>query len=159
MAGFSETLHKLYSRLNTSPEDKPPPKEVTRLVKAAKRTMAHWARRPYKTDEVGRFAAKIRNGIDHWFTFTTTPWVEPTNNRAERALREHVVQRKIIGTLRNQRNILTRNHHNTACNMETPGTETIKDASEQPKPQMAKQLNTYWRSGLKLPFGNNGVKI
>jgi hypothetical protein len=27
--------------------------------------------------------------------------VEPTNNRAERALREHVVQRKIMGTFRN----------------------------------------------------------
>ncbi|MCJ7443556.1 MAG: IS66 family transposase, partial [Methanotrichaceae archaeon] len=26
---------------------------------------------------------------------------EPTNNRAERALREHVVLRKILGTLRN----------------------------------------------------------
>jgi len=100
---LSEALHKLYSRLNTSPEDKPPPKEATRLVKAAKRTMAHWATTAYKTDEVRRFAAKIRNGIDHWFTFTTTPGVEPTNNRAERALREHVVQRKIIGTLRNQK--------------------------------------------------------
>jgi len=29
------------------------------------------------------------------------PGVEPTNNRAERALREHVVQRKIMGTFRN----------------------------------------------------------
>ena len=46
---------------------------------------------------------KIRNGINHWFTFVTTPSVEPTNNRAERALREHVVQRKIIGTFRNEK--------------------------------------------------------
>jgi len=29
------------------------------------------------------------------------PGVEATNNRAERALREHVVQRKIMGTFRN----------------------------------------------------------
>jgi len=29
--------------------------------------------------------------------------VEPTNNRAEQALRELVVQRKIIGTLRNEK--------------------------------------------------------
>jgi len=33
----------------------------------------------------------------------TTQGVEPTNNRAERALREHVVQRKITGTLRNEK--------------------------------------------------------
>ena len=48
-----------------------------------------------------RFAAKIPNGIGHWFTFLTVPGVEPTNNMAERALREHVVQRKIMGTFRN----------------------------------------------------------
>lgn len=98
---LSEALHKLYSQLNTSPEDRPPPEEAARLVKAAKRTMNHWATKPYETVEVRRFAAKIRNGVDHWFTFVTTPGVEPTNNRAERALREHVVQRKIIGTFRN----------------------------------------------------------
>ncbi|MFZ2833810.1 MAG: transposase, partial [Methanothrix sp.] len=31
------------------------------------------------------------------------PGVEPTNNRAERALRPHVVLRKILGTLRNSK--------------------------------------------------------
>jgi len=33
--------------------------------------------------------------------FVIQAGVEPTNNRAERAIREHVIQRKIIGTLRN----------------------------------------------------------
>jgi len=45
--------------------------------------------------------------LDFWyvftFTFVTHPGVEPTNNRAERALREHVAQRKIVGTLRNRK--------------------------------------------------------
>jgi hypothetical protein len=50
---------------------------------------------------VSRFAANVLNGVDHWFTFLTVPGVEPTNNRAERALREHVVQRKIMGCFRN----------------------------------------------------------
>lgn len=36
-------------------------------------------------------------------TFVIQPGVEPTNNRAERALREHVVLREIIGTLRNSK--------------------------------------------------------
>ncbi|MDP2907374.1 MAG: transposase, partial [Nanoarchaeota archaeon] len=31
------------------------------------------------------------------------PEIEPTNNKAERALREFVVQRKITGTLRNEK--------------------------------------------------------
>ena len=73
------------------------------LVEEAKNMLENWAGRPYKNAEVRKFAVKIRNGNDHWFTFLTTPGVEPTNNRAERALREHVVQRKIIGTLRNQK--------------------------------------------------------
>ena len=63
--------------------------------------MMEWAGKPYESEEVRRFAAKIRNGIDHWFTFLVVPGVEPTNNRAERALREHVVQRKIMGCFRN----------------------------------------------------------
>jgi transposase len=42
---------------------------------------------------------KIRNGFRSWFTFLEHE-VEPTNNIAERALREHVVIRKIIGGLR-----------------------------------------------------------
>lgn len=43
----------------------------------------------------------LQNGRDWWLTFLRRPGVEPTNNRAERALREGVVIRKIVGTLRN----------------------------------------------------------
>lgn len=53
--------------------------------------------------ELRKFAIKIRNGIEYWFTFLDKKYVEPTNNRAERALRELIVQRKIIGTLRNEK--------------------------------------------------------
>ena len=100
---LSEALHQLYRRLKDPLEDKPPPEEAAKLVEDAKTAMGYLAGRPYKSDDVRRFAVKIRNGIDYWFTFLTIPGVEPTNNRAERALREHVVQRKIMGTLRNQK--------------------------------------------------------
>ncbi|MEK6812701.1 MAG: IS66 family transposase, partial [Nanoarchaeota archaeon] len=53
--------------------------------------------------ELRKFANKIENGLDYWFTCVLCPEVEPTNNKAERALREMVVQRKITGTLRNER--------------------------------------------------------
>jgi transposase len=43
----------------------------------------------------------LRNGMGSWLTFLRRAGVEPTNNRGERALREAVVIRKIIGTLRN----------------------------------------------------------
>jgi transposase len=45
----------------------------------------------------------LRNGMGSWLTFLRRPGVEPTNNRGERALREAVVVRKIIGTQRNAR--------------------------------------------------------
>ena len=63
--------------------------------------MERWAGKSYESEGVRRFAGKMMNGMDHWFTFLAVPGVEPTNNRAERALRESVVQRKIMGCFRN----------------------------------------------------------
>lgn len=98
---LSKALHQLYDDLKTSMEDDPPPGERARLVSNAKRRLRYWLKKRYRSEEVKKLVGKVRNGFDHWFTFVTTPGVEPTNNRAERALREHVVQRKIIGTFRN----------------------------------------------------------
>ncbi|KXA95133.1 transposase, partial [candidate division MSBL1 archaeon SCGC-AAA259E19] len=43
------------------------------------------------------------NGMGHWFPYVVEPDVDPTNNQAERDLREPIVIRKIIGTLRNEK--------------------------------------------------------
>ncbi len=43
----------------------------------------------------------LRNGMAWWLTFLKNPGMEATNNRGERGLREAIVIRKIIGTLRN----------------------------------------------------------
>ena len=96
-----EALRGLYDGLHCWAVDKPPPEEAMRLAGEARALMEDWAGRSYESEGVRRFAAKIRNGMDHWFTFLTTLGVEPTNNRAERALREHVVQRRIMGCFRN----------------------------------------------------------
>ncbi len=57
----------------------------------------------YSEEKVLKFVGKISNGFEYWFTFIINPGVEPTNNRAERALRPQVVLRKILGTLRNDK--------------------------------------------------------
>lgn len=44
----------------------------------------------------------IKNGLNFWFTRIIHPQIEPTNNNGERSLREMVVIKKIMGTLRNQ---------------------------------------------------------
>lgn len=59
--------------------------------------------RHYKGEKSMKLIKKIKNGFEHWFTFLTYAYVEPTNNTAERALREHVVIRKIIGGLRSEK--------------------------------------------------------
>ena len=53
--------------------------------------------------EFRKFAVKVKNGLKHWFTCLIHLFVEPTNNHAERALRELIVQRKIIGGLRREK--------------------------------------------------------
>lgn len=68
---------------------------IARMQRAISRVKAY--------TELRKFAVKIENGLAHWFTCVLYPEAEPTNNRAERALREMVVQRKITGTLRNER--------------------------------------------------------
>jgi transposase len=50
-----------------------------------------------------RFVSKVWRGFPHWFSFVVVEGLEATNNRAENALREGVVQRKIFGTLRNEK--------------------------------------------------------
>lgn len=79
-----------------------PPVLVRKKVKArAMGRLQYWMEKDYESKEVTRFIGKVRNGFDHWFTFVLVPGLESTNNRAERALKEPVVQRKIIGTFRN----------------------------------------------------------
>jgi transposase len=96
-----EALKKLYNELNAALKDDPPPETRTELWNKAKATLQQWIAGEYVNEKLRKFIGKISNGFEYWFTFVINPGVEPTNNRAERALREQVVLRKIIGTLRN----------------------------------------------------------
>ncbi|MGC8817702.1 MAG: IS66 family transposase [Candidatus Hadarchaeum sp.] len=100
---LSEGLHRIFDRLKKALEDDPPPEERAKLARTAMRAMRRLINKRYKSSRVRKFVEKMRRGYPFWFTFVTVPGVEPTNNRAERALRELVVQRKIIGTLRNEK--------------------------------------------------------
>jgi transposase len=98
---LSLALHRLYDRVKVWAVDKPPPEEAVRLMEEGKKAMTTLAGMPWTTEKTRRFTGKVMNGLDYWFTFLTAKGCEPTNNRAERALREHVVQRKIMGCFRN----------------------------------------------------------
>lgn len=100
---LSNALHRIYSHVKDFLEAQPSPEERERMKKNAMKRLKYWINKSYRNPTVKQFITKIENGIDYWFTYVVNPGVEPTNNRAERELREHVVQRKIIGTLRNEK--------------------------------------------------------
>ena len=66
--------------------------------------MNSWIKTCKAYTELRKFAIKLENGSEHWFTCVLYPEIEPTNNKAERALRELVVQRK-ISSLWNEKGI------------------------------------------------------
>ncbi len=96
-------LKKLYKELNDALENDPPPEVRRELWQMARATLKQLITKECVNEKVRKFIGKISNGFEYWFTFVIHPGVEPTNNRAERALREHVVLRKILGTLRNEK--------------------------------------------------------
>lgn len=55
--------------------------------------------------ELRKFATTMENGLQQWFTCVLNPEIEPTNNAAERELREFVVQRKIFGSFRSNKGL------------------------------------------------------
>jgi transposase len=98
-----EALKKLYKELNDALENDPPPEVRRELWQMARATLKQLITKECVNEKARKFIGKISNGFEYWFTFVIHPGVEPTNNRAERALREHVVLRKILGTLRNEK--------------------------------------------------------
>ena len=59
-------------------------------------------RRYDQYNELHKPVEYIKNGLGNWFTCLLYPGMEPTNNLAEQAIREHVVIRKITGTFRSE---------------------------------------------------------
>ena len=102
-APMYEGLRGIYDRLSVWAVDKPPPELASRLVEMGRAEVMRLTEGPWSSGEAERFARKVRNGLGGWFTFLVVPGVEPTNNRAERMLREVVVQRKMVGCLRNEK--------------------------------------------------------
>ena len=100
-----KALKKLFRRLVSDLESNPSFERRLALHRNAVQVLRFWLSKEWQSERVRKLVGKIRNGSKHWFTFVLVPGVEPTNNRAERALREHVVIRKIIGTLRNGKGI------------------------------------------------------
>jgi len=81
---------------------KDPPSKRRKMYRKCVREMK-WLIEKYSSyKHLRKVIIKIKNGLEFWFTRIIHPQIEPTNNNGERSLREMVVMKKIIGTLRNQ---------------------------------------------------------
>lgn len=95
-------LKKMYKTIkDVTYED--PPWQRQKLYDKLVKQMENLTSRITSYKELQKLATKIENGLKHWFTRILHPYIEATNNTAERALRELVVIRKIIGCLRNKK--------------------------------------------------------
>ncbi len=103
----------LQSWLETDPTDR----ERAEMHRVAQSGLETLVERSDADGPVATLLGKIDGGIDHWLTFVGEPAVSPTNNAAENALRESVVLRKIIGTLRNDRGMFV---HETVLSLLAP---------------------------------------
>ena len=100
---LNEWFHDIYVMVCKARESGKPQNAREKLKEQCEQELRDWLDvvKPYK--EMKTVRTKIENGFEHWFTCIIHPEVEPTNNRAERMLREQVVLRKITGTLRNEK--------------------------------------------------------
>jgi len=90
-------MHEIIQKTRTKP---PPLKKRQNLREKLEQRMQDMTDAMDSHKHFTTFATKLRNGLPYWFTCITNLLVEPTNNIAERALRELIVQRKIMGCLR-----------------------------------------------------------
>src|SRR3989338_494865 len=101
--GFYQSFKKLFEKIKSVIEK--PPSLIVREEIKGKLTLEleQIIQQMNSYKEFRKFSTKAKNGIAYWFTCIINLLVEPTNNTAERALRELVVQRKIIGRLRREK--------------------------------------------------------
>ncbi len=98
----NEQIHNLFKEIQKIRENPPPENQRKVLQEKMKERLEFIARNMLGDYRFKKLGIKILNGLDAWFTCVVHILVEPTNNFAEQALRELIVQRKIMGGLRSE---------------------------------------------------------
>lgn len=99
------SLCELFAKIKTVTV-KTPIKMRNKIFHDCVKKMQSYVNIANKYTELKKFTGTIENGLHQWFTCVLHPEIEPTNNRAERELREFVVQRKIFGSLRSEKGMI-----------------------------------------------------
>ncbi len=99
---LSDKIHNMFKELKESLKSKNMDERKSMKITYEKR-MEDLVKCYDPYGELHKPVEYIRNGLGSWFTCLLYPGMEPTNNLAEQAIREHVVIRKIIGTFRSEK--------------------------------------------------------
>jgi len=100
---FNEQLNDLFKEIKDIRGKPPDINKRKEIVLKMKEKLLAITFKMSKESYAKTLSTKITNGIDYWFTCIEHLEVEPTNNYAEQALRELIVQRKIMGGLRSEK--------------------------------------------------------
>lgn len=94
------SLRSLFHETKSGLEERPPPNRMLhdRMLRKLRTLLS----KRYRDADVARFVSKLKEASRDLFTFTLHGGVEPTNNHAERQLREPIVHRKIRGQLKSE---------------------------------------------------------
>lgn len=97
------SLRRLFHETKEELKEDPPPNRE--LHDRQLRRLRYILSKKYVNADVLQFVAKLKRASKDLFTFTMYLGVAPTNNHAERELREPIVHRKIRGQLKNEKGI------------------------------------------------------
>ncbi len=97
LAHLRKLFHTLHRRATMTADG------FARAMDRIRRAFLRQVHRPPDRTEARTLAERFRRHGDHYFTFLTTPGVEPTNNLTEQAIRFVVIDRRITQGTRGER--------------------------------------------------------
>jgi len=100
---LSEEIHRRFTALKMFIGKDPPMQERMRQKEAWDQELQMVVDEYCAYDDTRVKARYIQHGLGSWHTCLLYPGMQPTNNLAEQAIREHVIMRKIIGTFRSEK--------------------------------------------------------
>jgi transposase len=100
---LSEEMHQRFAALKMFIGKDPPMQERMRQKETWDRELQKVVDEYCTYDDTRVKAQYIQHGLGRWHTCLLYPGMQPTNNLAEQAIREHVIIRKIIGTFRSEK--------------------------------------------------------
>ncbi len=100
---LSEIIHRKYKELKEFLAKNPNMAERRNRKEIWDKEMEELVNQFIGCKKLERPVNYIKNGLGNWYTCLLYPGMDPTNNLAEQAIREHVLVRKIIGSFHSEK--------------------------------------------------------